>query len=128
MLLKKTYKKYVKVVESLLAAVVFVALIAYASQSMLGFTTADWQQTSTFYDFISSVLLILVGLELIRLMIFHNFSTVLELLILIIARKMLSPEIDALNILFGVLAISVIMAMSYVYELKPIKSLKDLSQ
>lgn len=127
-IVKELYKKYVKYVEGVLAIMVLVALVIFAFQSSLGFFSQDWQLVNTFYEFISTVLLILVGLELIRLMVFHSFTTVLELMILIIARKMLSPDIDATNILLGVIAMAVVMAMNYVYAIKPIKSLEDLSQ
>ena len=38
-------------------------------------------------------------MELIRLMISHSITTVLELMILTVARKMLDPNIDALGLL-----------------------------
>ena len=121
------YRKYVKMGENFLALIVLVGLFWFLFNSMWGFLEADWRLVRTFYDFISVILLVLVGLELIRLMVFHNFSTVLELMILIIARKMVSPEIDAVSILLSVLALAIVVGLNYVYTIKPIKSLEDLS-
>lgn len=126
--MKKIYKQNVKYVEGILAIAVLIGLITFATLSGIDFFSQDWQQVNTFYEFISNILLILVGLELIRLMVFHSFTTVLELMILIIARKMLSPDIDSASILLGVIAMAIVMGMNYVYALKPIKSLEDLSQ
>ena len=126
--MKQLYKKYVNYFEAGLAVVVLVALLFYSYNSLLNMLNLDWSLDATFYSFISTILLILVGLELIRLMVFHSFTTVLELMILIIARKLLAPEIDALSILLSVLAMAVVIGLNYLYALKPIKSLEDLSR
>lgn len=88
----------------------------------------DWSVNPTFYQFISFVLLLLVGIELIRLILSHNISTVLELMILIIARKTLDPNIDSTGILLSVVSLGIVVLINYLYELKPLKSLQDLTQ
>jgi len=87
----------------------------------------DWSNIDTFYQFISFILLLLVGVELIRLIVLHSITTVLELMILIVARKMLSPDLDSLGILLSVIALATLVGINYVYALKPLKSLDDLT-
>lgn len=125
----KNYRKItIKFLESTLALFVLVGVINFGINGIGGFFLKDWYNIATFYQFISFILLLLVGIELIRLMVSHSITTVLELMILIVARKMLDPKIDALGILFSVIALGILVGINYLYALKPLKSLEDLTQ
>jgi len=125
--MKDNFLKSIKVFELLLAALVFLGVFFFAANSIGGFLEMDWSKIDTFYHFISYILLLLVGVELIRLIVLHSLATVLELMILIVARKMLSPDLDALGILLSVVALSILVGINYIYALKPLKSLDDLT-
>lgn len=125
--MKEYFHKSIKVFEIILAMLVLLAVIYFGFSSVGGFLGKDWSNITTFYQFISYVLLLLVGVELIRLIVLHSITTVLELMILIVARKMLSPELDSLGILYSVTALTILVGINYIYALKPLKSLDDLT-
>ena len=60
-----------------------------------------WSRTETFYELIYRVLLLVIGVELIRTLVTHDLSAVLELLAFVVARKMLKPELSTLGIVLG---------------------------
>lgn len=123
------YKRVIfKFLESALALLVLGGVIYFGINGLSDFFTKDWSNIETFYQFISFILLLLVGVEIIRLMLSHSITTVLELMILIVARKMLDPNIDALGLLLSVIALSILVSINYLYALKPLKSLEDLTQ
>lgn len=117
-----------KLTEIVLATIVFFGT-AYFSVITLGtFLHRDWSSVTTMYDFIAMVLIILLGFEVARLILVHNITVVLELTLLIIARKMLSPDIGALDLVYCAGAFAIIVGVYYLYEWKPLKSLEDLTK
>lgn len=120
--------KIISITEIILSLLVFVGTINFGVKGTARFLSLDWSLNPTFYQFISFVLLVLVGLELIRLILSHNISTVLELMILIIARKTLDPNIDSTGIFLSMISLGIVVIINYLYEHKPLKSLQDLTQ
>lgn len=135
MLIKKMLKNTVQarenlleITEILLAAMVFISVVYFGMNGTLGFLAKDWSSMSVMYDFISFILLILLGLEVARLILVHSITVVMELMLLIVARKMLYPEIAPLDLLYCAMAFSLIVLIYYLYEIKPIKNLEDLTK
>jgi len=116
-----------KIFEIMLAVFVFLSVVYFGFNTVGSFLGKDWSDIATFYQFISFILLLLVGIELIRLIVFHSITTVLELMILIVARKMLSPDLDSHEILLSVVALAILVGINYVYARKPLKGLTDLT-
>lgn len=114
--------------EVILALVMFFAVVYFTFNVAESFLHKDWSSTTIMYEFISFILLILLGLELIRLILVHNITVVMELMLLIIARKMLYPDIAALDLLYCVVAFLLIVGIYYLHEYKPLKSLEDLTK
>lgn len=88
--------------ERLLAFAILIGLIVFAFKSMGALTGMDWSSTETFYELIYRVLLLVIGVELIRTLVTHDLTAVLELLAFVVARKMLKPELATVDILLGV--------------------------
>jgi len=100
-------RQYIKVIrwfEFLLALAVFAGVVAAAVGGLQVLVRQDWRVTETFYDLIYRVLLLVIGIELVRMLIIHDLMAVLELLAFVIARKMLKPDILAIDIILAVLA------------------------
>lgn len=117
-----------EIVEMIFAILIFCAVLYFSWEGMQTFLSKDWSSMSVMYEFISFILLILLGLEVSRLILVHSITVVMELMLLIIARKMLYPEIVPLDLLFSTLAFAVVVGIYYFYELKPIQGLSDLTQ
>lgn len=116
------------VTEIILSVTVFFSVVYFGFNAAQSFLLKDWSSMSVMHEFISFILLIILGLEVARLILVHSITVVMELMLLIIARKMLHPEIVAIDLLFTTVAFALIVGIFYLYELKPIKSLDDLTK
>jgi hypothetical protein len=94
----------IKWIEKTLAFAVILAVITYFGSSIGAFITANWQEKEIFYDLIYRVLLVTIGLELARMLVTHSFSAILELLAFVVARKMLKPDITAVDVVLCVVS------------------------
>ena len=100
----------VRIFEKALAVVVMAGCLVSLVQGARTMAGADWSSTETFYELIYRVLLLVIGLELVRMLITHSLGAVLELLAFVIARKMLKPDLTAVDIIFSVLAFVILLA------------------
>lgn len=116
------------VAEIVLTILVFCGVVYFGVVALGDFLERDWSSVATMYDFITTVLLVLLGLEVARLILVHSIVVVMELMLLIIARKMLYPDILALEMIYCAIAFAVVVGVYYLYELKPLKSLEDLTR
>ncbi|MFZ1720460.1 MAG: hypothetical protein WAU28_03860 [Candidatus Moraniibacteriota bacterium] len=117
-----------KLAEIVLTGLVLCGVVYFGVLAVGDFLHSDWSSMGTMYDFIATVLLILLGLEVARLILVHSIVVVMELMLLIIARKMLYPDISALEMIYCAIAFAIIVGVYYLYELKPLKSLEDLTK
>ena len=75
-------------------------------------TAADVEQVfSRFYDFLDHLLLLIIGLELIIMLVKHNASSVVEVLIFAIAREILVRSPSMVEITIGILALAGVLAI-----------------
>lgn len=95
----------------ILSSVILIGTVVYAVWSAVYLSHQDWALTETFYDLIYRVLLVVIGIELVRTLITHDLAAIVELVALVIARKLLKPELDALDILFLVLGLCLLLAV-----------------
>lgn len=84
--------------EKLVAAATVIAVSVFSYQSIKVLVVMDWSSTETFYEFINRTLIAVIGLELVRMLVNHSIGAVLELLAFVIARKMLKPDLESLDI------------------------------
>lgn len=106
----QVYARLVKWFELLLALGVLIGVVAHTFSSGMVLSDMDWRLTETFYELIYRVLLLVIGLELVRMLVVHDLMAILELLAFVIARKMLKPDIVALDIVLAVLAFVALLA------------------
>ena len=104
--------------ERALALAVIVGVVVFAAGSFRVMAALDWRDTETFYELIYRILLLVIGLELARTLVTHELMAVLELLAFVIARKMLKPDLEALDIVLGVAAFVALLAARR-YLMKP---------
>lgn len=90
--------------ERLLALAILVAIVAFVVASMVALASRDWRSTEAFYEMIYRVLMLVIGIELARTLLTHDLEAILELLAFVVARKILKPEVTALDIFLSVLA------------------------
>ena len=90
--------------ERALALAVVVVVLAFAVGVFREVVGADWGDADAFTRSIGSALLVGIGLELARLLVTHELVAVLELMAFALARKILTPGLDAPDMLVIVLA------------------------
>ena len=105
--------------ERALAVAILLAVIVFAVSSASVLAGMDWRQTETFYEMIYRVLILVIGVELIRTLVTHDLGAVLELIAFVIARKLLKPDLTALDILLSVTAFVALLAARH-YLLRPL--------
>lgn len=103
-LIKATQK-----LEILLSWIIIIVTSIFVIISIFHFLGQDWTQITTYYSFINRILLIVIGFELVRMLLIHNLTTLLEIMAFVIARKLLLPELEMFDIVIGVLAFSVLV-------------------
>lgn len=104
----------VKLIEKIMALVVLVGVVISSIGSIQVLAQMDWRQTETFYELIYRVLLLVIGVELVRMLVVHDLLAVLELLAFVIARKMLKPDLKATDVILVVLAFAILMGTRWV--------------
>jgi hypothetical protein len=121
----QSYSRIVKWFERLLALCVLIGVIAHTIFSGIVLSGMDWRLTVTFYDLVYRVLLLVIGLELVRMLVVHDLMAILELLAFVIARKMLKPDIVALDIVLAVIAfVALLAARRYLLTVPTLSSKK----
>ncbi len=103
---------------SLLAVLILAAAAVAAYQTVahefpkLFATTAEY---SILQRIIENILLIAIAGELGLLLLFHRTSAAVEVIIFVIARKIVSPEITSLDLLLSVAALAGLLVVRFYY-------------
>lgn len=111
-------KTFLHSMELVLALVVVLGVGISFFHQMPRLLALDWSQTSTFIEFMEVVLYLAVGVELARLLVSYNINTVIELLVFVIARKVLLFDESSLSLVLLVLAVVVLFAGRYLIAQK----------
>jgi hypothetical protein len=106
---KKTFNQFVLWMEKLLALAILVSVVVAGIKGGSYLAGLNWAGKDTFYELIYRTLLLVIGLELVRMLITHSLAAVLELLAFVIARKMLKPDLTSVDIIFSVLAFVILL-------------------
>jgi uncharacterized membrane protein (DUF373 family) len=103
---------------SALSVIVLCAAAIAAFDTVIRDIPKLWQPTNE-YDalqkVIENILLVAIAAELSLLLLFHKTTTAVEVVIFIIARKMVNPTISALDLLLGAVALSGLIIVRFYY-------------
>lgn len=100
------------------------SVIVLVAAAITGFDTIVrdfpklWQPTDEYaalQKIIESILLVAIAAELALLLLFHRTSAAVEVVIFIIARKMVSPNVTSLDLLLGAAALAGLIIVRYYY-------------
>lgn len=108
--------KLIHWVEVALAVIVAIAIGAAFVQSIGVLTDMDWTEIATIYEMLDRLLIIVIGLEFVRILVVRKLVSVLELLAFVVARKMLKPDLPALDIALGAFAFIMLIGARYAIE------------
>lgn len=100
---------------AILIALGLVGFILYSIPIMLDM---NWSETETFYELFYRVLLTAIGIELIHTLVTHELNAIVEMIAMVIARKLLKPDSDSTDILLIVMAFCLLLgARKYFLDL-----------
>ena len=103
---------------SVLAVVVLVATAIAAFETIIRDVPRLWQPADEYNSLqrvIESILLVAIAAELALLLLFHRTSAAVEVVIFIIARKMVNPTISSFDLLAGALALAGLIVVRHYY-------------
>ena len=104
-----------------LAVLILVAAAIATYEIIIRDVPMLWRQTSEYdalHQIIQDVLLIAIAAELALLLLFHRTSAAVEVLIFVIARKMVISGISGLDLLAGVAALGGLVVLRFFF-IKP---------
>ena len=103
---------------SLLAVLILAAAIVATYQTVVRDfpkLLAPTDEYQALAGIISSILLIAIAAELSLLLLFHRTSAAVEVIIFVIARKIVNPDIGALDLLLGVVALAGLLVVRFYF-------------
>lgn len=103
---------------SLLALMILSAAVIGAYDTLVGefpklFAPVD--EYKVLQQIIQNILLVAIAAELGLLLLFHRTSAAIEVIIFVVARKMVSPEVTALDLLICVAALVALIIVRFYY-------------
>ena len=103
---------------SALSLLVLVAAAITAFDTIVRDFPRLWQPTdeySALQHILENILLVAISAELSLLLLFHKTAAAVEVVIFIIARKMVNPTISALDLLLGAAALAGLIIVRFYY-------------
>jgi len=103
---------------SLLAFVILAAAAVAAYETVVREFPKLWQPTDEYkalQHIIENLLLVAIAAELGLLLLYHRTSAAVEVIIFVIARKIVAPDITAVELLFSVAALAGLLVVRFYY-------------
>ncbi len=103
---------------SLLAVLILVAAVLATYDTIvrdLPKLLAPIDEYKVLQDLISNILLIAIAAELGLLLLFHRSSAAIEVIIFVVARKTVSPDITSLDLLLSVAALAALLVVRFYF-------------
>jgi hypothetical protein len=103
---------------SLLAIIILVAAAIATVEIVIRDFPPLWREANEYdalYRVIQNILLVAIAAELALLLLFHRTGAAIEVLIFVIARKMITPGISGWELLFGTAALAGLIAVRFYY-------------
>lgn len=103
---------------SLLAILILVAALIATVEIVIRDFPLLWRQANEYdamHQIIQNILLVAIAAELALLLLFHRTSAAIEVLIFVIARKMVTPGISGFELLLGAAALSGLIIVRFYY-------------
>ena len=103
---------------SVLAILILVAAAIATVEIVIRDFPLLWRQASEYdalHQIIQNILLVAIAGELALLLLFHRTSAAVEVLIFVIARKMVTPGLSGLELLLGTAALAALIVVRFYY-------------
>jgi uncharacterized membrane protein (DUF373 family) len=109
---------YIHLFLSVLAVVVliaaFIAAIVMIYHGIPGLWTAS-NEYQNLHQLLQNILLVAIAGELALLLLFHRTSAAIEVVLFVIARRLVATDVTALDLLVGSVALAVLLAVRFYF-------------
>lgn len=78
----------------------------------------DWTNIQSFVEFLRVLLLWVIALEVARLLVDYRTEVIIELLIFVVARKILLLEHDYVSLFIGITAVAILLLLKKEFQRK----------
>jgi len=109
--IEKFINKCIDILEYCTSVFTLAIVLIFLLKTIVFYFQFDFTGIESFYTFINHILAIAVGIELVKLVVIRKPKSILRLLMFIIARKLVGPDITIEEILFGCVAFSMLFLM-----------------
>ena len=107
----KKIEKAVHIIELIIACIIIIGfllgLVQLLRYFLLILTAPPDESYNLIQSFLGLALLLIVGAELIHMILYHSTEALLELILFVIARKMLIYSTNVVDLIFGTIAIAI---------------------
>lgn len=103
---------------SVLALFILFAAVVGAYETVVREFPKLWQPSDEYkvlQQIIENILLVAIAAELGLLLLFHRSSAAIEVIVFVVARKIVSPDITAIELLLSVVALSTLLIVRFYY-------------
>ncbi len=110
--------KYIHLFLSALAVLIMVAATIAVVEMLYRAYPALWQPGNEYqvlHQLLQDILLVAIAAELGLLLLYHRASAALEVVLFVIARRMVATDVTALDLLFGSVALAVLLAVRFYF-------------
>lgn len=108
----KKIEKAVHIIELIIACIIIIGILLGLVQLLRYFllilTAPPDESYNLIQSFLGLALLLIVGAELIHMILYHSTEALLELILFVIARKMLIYSTNVVDLIFGTIAIAIV--------------------
>lgn len=95
---------------SFIALALLIGIAVFFMATLKASLDLDWSSVGSLHEIWQRVLMVTIGLELVRTLISHNPSSLVNLLSFVIARRVLEPQTAFWEVPLGVAAFAALMA------------------
>ncbi|HEY4543441.1 MAG TPA: hypothetical protein VIG40_02255 [Tissierellaceae bacterium] len=109
--ISKKLNQFAEVLELILAVIIGIAVvigIGTAVKNIFSISNLELITYDSFKEFLSYILILVIGVEFILMLLTHSATKITQLVVFVIARKMLIYGHNMLDMLLGSLAVAVI--------------------
>ncbi len=114
-MLKQMIKRFTHYLEfvlaSFIAVSVVIGMVDLVRYLIIIYTTNPYHSYDVIQKFLGHVLLLVVGVELVVMMVFHSPTSVIEVLLYAVARKLLIYNQGMIDFIIGIIAMAAIFAI-----------------
>src|SRR5215213_4342758 len=104
---------------SFLAVVIVIAAAIAAVDILIRDFPQLWRRTGNEYDVlhhvIQSILLVAIAAEIGLLLLFHRAGAAIEVIIFVVARKMVTPDISGVELLLGTVSLAALVVIRFYF-------------